>query len=111
MLPQLPGSGEFALHHGRWDNSVSPVLLTQGSVVCASTLPEIPQKAIHSGCPLPQVALDFQWRMLLYFPPKLCYSLLQYVEEDRYVTVQVWRVRGRFVESVPSFLLYMGSRN
>lgn len=67
MLPQLPGSGEFALHHGRWDNSVSPDLLTQGSVVCASTLPEIPQKATHSGCPLPQVALDFQWRMLLYF--------------------------------------------
>lgn len=57
VILSVPGA--VGLHHPRWDNSVSPVLVTQCSVVCDSTLSEILQRAVDSRCPLHQNALVF----------------------------------------------------
>lgn len=74
VAPSVPGA--VGLHHPRWDNSVSPVLVTQCSVVCDSTLSEILQTATDSRCPLHQIALVFSGGFLCISSLKTSFYLL-----------------------------------
>lgn len=65
VAPSVPGA--VGLHHPRWDNSVSPVLVTQCTVVCDSTLSEILQRAYRLPMPPAPDCSGFQWRIPLHF--------------------------------------------
>lgn len=112
VAPSVPGA--VGLHHPRWDNSVSPVPVTQCSVVCDSTLSEVLQRATDSRCPLHQIAPVFSGGFFcISYLKTLFYLLLLYREVGGYgcASVQVWSSEVNFVEPVLFFHLYMDSGN